>query len=440
MVDKSISNFNTVNILIVDDSNTNRKIIRRILDAQPHILPRLNIVDCCRASEVDNLSTLIHDFDCIIVDSAMPDMNGPTLVSKLRLTYGYQNIIIGISGDIANSMADSFAAAGTDWVCCRPFTTKNFISNLLTCLMNGSSLKLVSEEPYSESLSVDPYDLKIEEISIICDSTFPAPNIATEVLPTANEDLVTPNHVKQWPHYNQDLNDDLTGSQLSSSGTHADDLDLVSNNSDADVDHIMTGKSKPTKVNSAWTDSIDSHRYRVRWSKFSQQYASQVQQQQQYIQRLVNMEHRSSHTQSAQDDAEYVRTNSVVVLPPLKLTHKAKQCPDRTRKHCSWNGLYSADSINHFYSQFRRVYETITEHGEYSNEFEVDVENNKFSTSTIDHTHAFKDCLQAATPDVALPAIADKSFINTNQHNFPVDMTDEGIDSSRPPTSVLPFK
>lgn len=66
--------------LVVDDSLTNRKLLKRLLENEGH-----NCVDACDGQEaLDLIKAGVSTFDVILMDFEMPTMNCPNAATAIR--------------------------------------------------------------------------------------------------------------------------------------------------------------------------------------------------------------------------------------------------------------------------------------------------------------------------------------------------------------------
>jgi len=101
-----------IRVLLVDDSFMNRKIVRRMLDAEGCM-----IFDVVEADDGVEAFATIRDsmdastpFDLVLIDSVMKVKHGPETVEDIRKELGFRGLIVGLTGnalpeDIANFKA-----------------------------------------------------------------------------------------------------------------------------------------------------------------------------------------------------------------------------------------------------------------------------------------------------------------------------------------------
>ena len=111
-----------LNVLVVDDSNDNRKIFMTLLKKNY----KFN-VDGAESAEkffelIDNKE---EDYDIVIMDNHMPIMTGVEAVSIAR-SNGYKGLIIGFTGLALSFDVQEFKDSGCDEVMLKPFQTRTF--------------------------------------------------------------------------------------------------------------------------------------------------------------------------------------------------------------------------------------------------------------------------------------------------------------------------
>jgi CheY-like chemotaxis protein len=109
-------------ILVVDDSISNRKMIRRLLESRG----RFQFVDEACNGEKALLKIAEKSYDVIMMDSEMPILNGPDAVSIMR-SNGYKGLIIGVTGNSLQADMDSFQNAGCNKVISKPIDIDDFV-------------------------------------------------------------------------------------------------------------------------------------------------------------------------------------------------------------------------------------------------------------------------------------------------------------------------
>eukprot|EP00597_Dinobryon_sp_UTEXLB2267_P018742 CAMPEP_0201113918 /NCGR_PEP_ID=MMETSP0812-20130820/78106_1 /ASSEMBLY_ACC=CAM_ASM_000668 /TAXON_ID=98059 /ORGANISM="Dinobryon sp., Strain UTEXLB2267" /LENGTH=617 /DNA_ID=CAMNT_0047377495 /DNA_START=109 /DNA_END=1962 /DNA_ORIENTATION=- len=114
-------------ILIVDDSELNRKIVKRIIDSDKESF------ETCIFREADDGESALEvvraereatgvEFDFILIDYVMLKMHGPETVAVLRRSYNYKGIIIGITGNALPADISKFILSGAHQVITKPLT------------------------------------------------------------------------------------------------------------------------------------------------------------------------------------------------------------------------------------------------------------------------------------------------------------------------------
>jgi signal transduction histidine kinase/CheY-like chemotaxis protein len=106
-------------VLIVDDANSNRKLMRRILENRGHICDEADDGHVA-VEKVQQATDEEKPYDMILLDYEMPTMNGPTAALEIRKS-GSDAFVIGITG---NMMADDvayFKSKGANAVLPKPF-------------------------------------------------------------------------------------------------------------------------------------------------------------------------------------------------------------------------------------------------------------------------------------------------------------------------------
>jgi CheY-like chemotaxis protein len=124
-------------ILLVDDTATNRKIVRRILkiDGFTDVDEAKDGLECVEMVS----SRPPHEpwYDLILMDYEMPRMNGPTATSRLR-ELGYAMPIIGVTGNVLSADVSFFIESGVDSVLPKPVVMKDLYEAYVVSLSKHS--------------------------------------------------------------------------------------------------------------------------------------------------------------------------------------------------------------------------------------------------------------------------------------------------------------
>ena len=117
-----------MNVLVVDDATSNRKLLMRILSSKGY--------HCYGAEDGEqgvqafiNLQAENIVLDAVVMDFEMPVMNGPTATKKLR-ELGCTCFIAGVTGNVLPADVDYFKAHGANTVIAKPLNVDVFESYL----------------------------------------------------------------------------------------------------------------------------------------------------------------------------------------------------------------------------------------------------------------------------------------------------------------------
>eukprot|EP00596_Hydrurales_sp_CCMP1899_P008433 CAMPEP_0119051260 /NCGR_PEP_ID=MMETSP1177-20130426/72933_1 /TAXON_ID=2985 /ORGANISM="Ochromonas sp, Strain CCMP1899" /LENGTH=620 /DNA_ID=CAMNT_0007030401 /DNA_START=1058 /DNA_END=2920 /DNA_ORIENTATION=- len=108
--------------LIVDDSHLNRKMLRKLVESQGHLseLAEDGIIAVekvkTRKLGADSKKT---QYDAILMDYTMPNMDGPTATRHIR-EMGYDGPIFGVTGNALQSDVNYFKKCGANEVLAKP--------------------------------------------------------------------------------------------------------------------------------------------------------------------------------------------------------------------------------------------------------------------------------------------------------------------------------
>jgi len=108
-----------LNILIVDDAMSNRKLLRRLLKLKGHDTAEAEngqiAVDMVKEAEKNN-----NHFDLVLMDYEMPVMIGPEAAKEIRKNGSYV-FIIGVTGNLMPEDVSYFRQCGSNAVLPKPF-------------------------------------------------------------------------------------------------------------------------------------------------------------------------------------------------------------------------------------------------------------------------------------------------------------------------------
>jgi CheY-like chemotaxis protein len=137
-----------LHILIVDDSELTRKMLTKII--------KKNITDSEIYEAHDGLESIkiihenINNINIIFMDNIMPNITGP-LATKIIRKMGYNNLIIGITGNGAKDDINNFLNDGCDYVFIKPFSNNQLVKIINFIEINGCE----SRENYKMIFSHD---------------------------------------------------------------------------------------------------------------------------------------------------------------------------------------------------------------------------------------------------------------------------------------------
>jgi CheY-like chemotaxis protein len=124
-------------ILVVDDSGTNRKLLKRLLQNHGHTISDAeNGQEAVEVMEQARKSR--EPFDCILLDYEMPVMNGPEACREMR-SLGCDSFIVGVTGNVMAEDVAHFKQCGANGVLPKPFKLTELDQLWLECGVLGSS-------------------------------------------------------------------------------------------------------------------------------------------------------------------------------------------------------------------------------------------------------------------------------------------------------------
>lgn len=118
-------------ILVVDDVVMCRKLhsktMARYCDEVQEASNGLEAVNAVDASISSG-----HPFDCVLMDSSMPFMDGLDATERIR-SLGYSGKVFGVTGNALPEDVQKFRNSGADAVIIKPLTQEHIADILLSC-------------------------------------------------------------------------------------------------------------------------------------------------------------------------------------------------------------------------------------------------------------------------------------------------------------------
>jgi signal transduction histidine kinase len=133
---EKISDTFKLNILVVDDVASNRKLLDMLLKRYEGIYVE---TACCGQDAINTISSKPNYFDIIFMDNIMPDMSGLEVSKVLRNNCLYTNLLIGVTGNVMDDDLHEFIVAGADAAYPKPMKIKIIERILNHCRHFGSS-------------------------------------------------------------------------------------------------------------------------------------------------------------------------------------------------------------------------------------------------------------------------------------------------------------
>jgi CheY-like chemotaxis protein len=128
------SKLDQMNLLIVDDSNLNRKMLCKLFRTLGHVVEEaedgLLAMEKVKTKMLSKVGRVCYDI--ILMDFVMPNMDGPSATKALR-ALGYTAPIFGLTGNALDSDVDHFLGNGADRVMAKPFNLllfKQYLSEM----------------------------------------------------------------------------------------------------------------------------------------------------------------------------------------------------------------------------------------------------------------------------------------------------------------------
>jgi CheY-like chemotaxis protein len=113
--DSDAQDTTTLHTLVVDDVESNRKMLHMLLG-------KCGATAATAVNGQDAIDKIILDFGSykvVFMDNLMPVMNGPDAARHLR-KIGFENLIIGVTGNVMDDDIAEYLEAGVDLVVCKP--------------------------------------------------------------------------------------------------------------------------------------------------------------------------------------------------------------------------------------------------------------------------------------------------------------------------------
>ena len=147
-------------VLVVDDEKLIRDVIKEYL-----LLENIEVEEASNGEEALN-KVKQEDFDIIIMDIMMPNMNGETCIEELKKIEGFNTPVIALTADALNGAKEKYISEGFIDYIAKPFSKdqiKEKISNIFgtkeVCAGNTETLssKTIKDfkEDYLEENNID---------------------------------------------------------------------------------------------------------------------------------------------------------------------------------------------------------------------------------------------------------------------------------------------
>ena len=119
----------TLNVLIVDDAPLNRKMVIRLISGSfANLSEAVDGYDAVQKVR-ESMQLPGQNFDVILMDNIMPNMDGPTASKELR-ALGYKGLIIGVTGSALPVDINHFINHGANYVLIKPLDLYQLMSIL----------------------------------------------------------------------------------------------------------------------------------------------------------------------------------------------------------------------------------------------------------------------------------------------------------------------
>ena len=127
------NNYGTKKVLIVDDNKLNIKVARRALDSF-----NFEIDECYDGQECLNKITIGNEYDLVLMDIMMPNMNGEMALQKLKENPSYKIPTIALTADAIAGAKEKYVSEGFIDYIAKPFS-KDQIKEKLDIVFKDSN-------------------------------------------------------------------------------------------------------------------------------------------------------------------------------------------------------------------------------------------------------------------------------------------------------------
>ena len=145
----NISMETTVNVLVVDDEERIRRLLRMYLERED-----FNIEEAENGTEALELS-LNNDYDVILLDIMMPEMDGIEVCTELRKEKDTPVIMLTAKGEEANRVQG--LETGADDYIVKPFSPREVVLRVKAILRRSASANMQNNNAGSKNVLVFPH-------------------------------------------------------------------------------------------------------------------------------------------------------------------------------------------------------------------------------------------------------------------------------------------
>jgi CheY-like chemotaxis protein len=118
-------------VLVVDDSTLNRKLLCKVLKSSGYSCEEAADGLCAVDKVKSKMASKSGNYDVILMDFVMPNMDGPAATQAIR-ALGYSGPIFGLTGNALSSDMKYFTDHGANAVLAKPFDFTAFKQLLIT--------------------------------------------------------------------------------------------------------------------------------------------------------------------------------------------------------------------------------------------------------------------------------------------------------------------